>query len=370
MKFTCQKSELVKTLQIISKAFTPNPQTPILSGIYIKCLEKENIELRSTDHEIGIIAQLPADIEEMGEVIVSGKYFQDIVRSMPGETISLNASYESRIVKITSGAASFDIMSMKGEYPLIKMSDATVNIKIKNDRLSELIQKTSFACSRDEKRPVFTGCLIELDNDKITMAATNTHRLAVQHEELTAGDGVHHYIIPSKYLPEVSNIFATEVPEDITLSFSDSRVCFHNEKVQITLRFIEGNFPDYKRVIPNKFATVIRLKTEDFKRAVERVSLIARHDDYKIMRFVFKDNKVKISSNNPLIGCAEETMMAEIEGPEVNIAFNFTYMADVLKNIVTPVFNLSLNMPLMPGLIEEPENDTYTYIITPVKTKH
>lgn len=369
MKFTCQKSELVSALRIIGKAVSSNPQSPILAGVYLEAIDENTIELRGTDHELGIVVNITADIEERGRVILSAKYFQDIVSSMSGETVTLFADEEKTIANVSSGTATFDILSMSGEFPSVRMNEGNVNFKIKSDVFARLVQKTAFACSKDDKRPIFTGCYTEINDDDIALAATNTHRLSVQKEKIEGAQGSHHYIIPSRPLMEIARIFSSEVAEDIAVACTDKRISFTQGKIHITLRLIEGAFPDYRRVIPASFNTKVKLKTSDFTRAVERVSLIARHDDYKIMRFDFVGDEVIISSDNPQIGRAQEKVAVEKEGDDIIISFNYSYVSDVLKTIDSDEFYISLNESLKPASVVEPDNDSFIYIITPVKTK-
>ena len=367
MKFTCQKSDLVQAIQIISKASPNNPQNPILSGFYFET-QTNKLELRATDHEIGIITDIPAEIEENGNVILSGKTLQEIVRSLPGETVTFTFEEDKKIAHIQSGSSNFDLISMNGEFPSVRMNDSILNFKMKDVLLKGLIKKTVFACSNDEKRPIFTGCLMEIKNEEITMAATNTHRLSIKNAVLPDFEGSRRLIIPSKILNELLRTLTSEIPEDIDITCSDTRISFSFGNIYMISRLIEGQFPDCNRVVPADFQTRVTLKTADFMSAVERISLIARHDDYKVMRFEFSGNQVRISSNNQNIGYAEEKVPALIDGNDVNISFNFTYLLDVLKNIDTEEFYFSLNEKLSPAAVREPGNESFIYIITPVRT--
>lgn len=369
MKFTCQKNEMVQTIQIISKATPNNPQNPILSGFYLETQDNK-IELRATDNEIGIITDIPAEIEDPGNVILSGKTLQEIIRSLPGENLTLTFDEEKKIANIRSGSTSFDLISMNGQFSSVRMTDPLINFKMKDTLLKSLIKKTVFACSTDEKRPIFTGCLLEIKDEEITMAATNTHRLSVKNAVLPEFKGSRRMIIPSKILNELLRTLNSDIPEDIDIACSDTRISFSFGNIYMISRLIEGQFPDCNRVIPADFKTRVTLKTADFMGAVERISLIARHDDYKVMRFEFSSGQVRISSNNQNIGYAEETVPAVIDGEDVNISFNFTYLLDVLKNIDTEEIYFSLNEKLSPAAVREPGNESFIYIITPVRTSH
>ena len=182
MKITCNKNELTNALQIVARAVATKPQTPILSGIYLRA-EGTTLELQATNYEIGLVARIEADIEEPGELTVGGRYFQEVVRKLPGENVKLAGTAEEKIVHIESAMAKFTLLSMNAaEFPTIQPLEGNLDFAIKDNILRDLIKKTVFACSTDEARPVFTGCSLEVTENKVTMAATNTHRLSVKSE--------------------------------------------------------------------------------------------------------------------------------------------------------------------------------------------
>lgn len=370
MKFTCQKNELVQAIQNVSKAVASKPQMPILSGIYLKAKEGQ-LELQATDYEIGMICHIQADVSVPGAIVLSGRYLQEVTRRLPGETVNFAYDHEANIAKINSNAANFTLLSLSArEFPVIQHLTGNLDFQIRNNVLQEIVKKTVFACSNDEARPVFTGCQLEVHDAGMTMAATNTHRLAVKQELLDENIGNIKVIIPSKVLNELLRIIASEIPTNVHVISSYNQISFEYEGIYLTSRLIEGQFPDYHRVIPSAFATKVTLDTADFLSAVDRVSLISRAGDYNIIRLEFTEGQVRISSNNPEIGQAEEIVPASVDGPEVNIAFNAKYVTDVLKNLDSKSFLFSLNQSLQPAAIREENDDTFTYVVTPVRTNH
>lgn len=370
MKFTCTKSDLVQAVQIVAKAVSSKPQMPILSGIYLKA-ENNKIELQATDYEIGITCQIDADINESGSIVLSGRYFQEVVRRLPGDTVSLEFNREEQTVRILSDSANFNLLSLpSAEFPVIKPLTGNTTFSIRDNIFRDLIKKTVFACSADEARPIFTGCLLEIHGSDMIMAATNTHRLAVKREILDNFTGNIKIIIPAKILNELFRVMTSEIPTNITINCTYNQISFAFDNVYVTSRLIEGQFPDYQRVIPPQFATKIKINTHAFQSAVDRVSLISRSGDYNIIRLDFKNNQVCITSNNPDIGKAEETVAASIEGPELDIAFNAKYVTDVLKCIAGDEFTFSFNQSLSPAALRPLEDDNFTYVVTPVRTAH
>lgn len=368
MKFNCKKNELVQAIQIVAKAVASKPQMPILSGIYLHAEEKM-LELQATDYEIGIICKIPAEIETPGDIVLSGRYLQEVIRSLPGENVSIAYEREQKIVKINSNTANFTLLSLSAnEFPVIHQLEGNISFPIRDNQLRDLVKKTVFSCSNDEARPVFTGCYMEVGESAVTMAATNTHRLSVKKEPLDNFEGAIHIIIPAKILNEFLKIMVSEIPEIVQVTCSYNQISFAFKNVYLTSRLIEGQFPDYHRVIPSDFKTRVTLDTAEFLSAVDRVSLISRAGEYNIICLEFSNGQVKISSNNPDIGNAEEKVESVIDGPDIRIAFNSKYVTDVLKNIDSKKFYFSLGDPLTPAAIRQENDDTFTYIVTPVRT--
>ena len=371
MKISCLKSELVQALQIAGRSVANKPQTPILSGIYFHA-ENDTLEIQATDYEIGVILHISAETEEAGEVVVSGRYMQEVVRTLPEENVQLDYDKETKILKISSGNSTFTLLSMNAnDFPKINRMREGKTFKIRSVVLKELVRRTIFACATDETRPVFTGALLELEGDKVRMVATNSHRLSL-HEE-TIGDGQEEkcqYIVPKRILEEMQHIMGGDIPEDVVVYCTRSEMSFETERAYMTTRLIEGKYPDYRRAIPSEFATRVTLPTASFLSAVSRVGLIARSSEYNTIKLVFNMGEVHISSDNPIVGRAEETVKATIDGDDIDISFNASYLIDVLKVVNGDHFILMLNDSLKPAAVHEPDNEDFVYIITPVRTKH
>lgn len=373
MKITCPKDKLQHAVQIVQKAVSAKATLPILSGIFLSA-ENNKLQLQATDYEIGISCTLEAQVDIPGKIVVSGRYFQELVKRLPGDSVEIAAADEDHTIKITAGTSQFNLLSLPAvEFPVLKSvfekTTGTHAFTIKDNILRELIKKTTFACSTEESRPIFTGALLELTTEDVRMVATNTHRLAFKKSTLDhiTSDSLK-IIIPSKILNELSRLLSSELPVDVSVCWEKSRVAFSFENVYLESRLIEGQYPDYNRVIPPKFDTVATIDTALFMDAVERVSLMAKDGEYNVIKFQFTDNEVIITSNNPDIGKAYETIPCHMNGTEIMIAFNAKYVTDILKNIGSTELYFSLNTPLSPASIT-PNNDvTYTYIITPVRT--
>lgn len=368
MRIFCPKDDLHHAVQTVQKAVATKTPLPILTGIYLSAQNGE-LQLQATDYEVGISCTMVATVEEPGSIVLSGRYLQEMVRRLPGDTIEISSSKEDRTIKITSQNSQFNLLSLPAEeFPVLKPVSGDNSFTVQDGILRDLIKKTVFASATDEARPIFTGGLIEVEGDEIRMVATNTHRLALKKAKLAAGGGNAKMIIPAKILNELARLLTTEEPHDVSLSWQKNQVGIVFDDVYINSRLIEGQFPDYNKVIPASFVTKVQLNTDQFLDAVERVSLLARDGEYNVVKFFFKDGAVVISSNNPDVGKAREIVEAKTDGNEVEIAFNAKYVTDILKNIDSEELVFSLNTPLSPAGIKPVDDDNYTYIITPVRT--
>ena len=376
MNITVGRADLISALQIVSKGLSTKPQTPILSGIYMNAKEGQ-LELQSTNYELGFILTIPAEIHASGTAVLPGKYLTEFTRKLPAEEVSIDTDSADGLAVIKSGAARFTLRTMEtADFPVLHRMEGTLQFTIKDRTLARLVKKSAFACLREEqrdRRPIFTGCQLEVEGKEVTFAATNVHRLAVKSETLEEDAGQIRVIIPARFLEEVTRTITGEVPTEILVTCSYNQVSMASGSIYMTSRLIEGAFPDYRRVIPTEENIKTRV-TLDVASAVERASLIARTDQYNIVKLAFEQGQMRISSNSPEIGEAEETIPAEVTGEDVTIAFNASYLMDAVKSLDSDTFILSLQganaqgMNLSPITIREECDPNYIYVVTPVRT--
>ncbi|WP_314826193.1 DNA polymerase III subunit beta [Selenomonas noxia] len=379
MNISLAKNDLISALQIVSKGLSTKPQTPILSGIYMTAKEGQ-LELQTTNYELGFILTIPAEIHNTGTAVLPGKYLTEFARKLPAEEVSIDTDSSDGLAVIQSGAARFTLRTMEiSDFPVLHRMDGTLHFTIKDRTLARLVKKSAFACLREEqrdRRPIFTGCQLEVEGKEVTFAATNVHRLAVKSEQLEEDAGQIRVIIPAKFLEEVTRTISSEVPADIHVTCSYNQVSMSSGSIYMTARLIEGTFPDYRRVIPREenIRTKVTLDAASFASAVDRASLIARTDQYNIVKLSFAQGLMRISSNSPEIGEAEETIPAEVTGDDVTIAFNASYLMDALKSLDSDTCILSLQgsneqgVNLSPMTIREEADPNYIYVVTPVRT--
>ena len=367
MKFSCYKSDLTEALAFVIRAVAVKPMTPILAGIYLKA-EGSMLEVQANNFSTGIITRIPVNTEEAGDTVVSGKRFQEFVRNMPEDTLTI--SEEENLLSIDSGGAHAELLTMSPiDFPKVKTPETDYSFRIKTTVLKDLIRRTVFSVAKDESRPVFTGCCFEVRGDKISLVATNTHRLALANAILNDVYDDCTFVVPADTLRGLMmRIDPGDLENYVTVNFSARYLTFTFDNVFVNSRLIEGTFPPYDRVIPPSSATHVRVKTAEFKEAVEFVSLMSKETEYNTVKFIFADDGVEISSNSPEIGGAVKNVEARISGEELEISFNVDYIVDVVRVIDTEETIIELNDRYSPAKFTEPDNDDYIYIATPVRT--
>ena len=368
MNFTCQREHLLNYIQIVQKAVATKSTMPILGGIYLKA-ENGVLELQANDYETAIKCSLPAQVVSAGATVLAAKYFSEIIRRLPGDTVEISAA-ENKSIKIKSKRSQYDLVCMPYEdFPLIQSLQSGSVYTIPENTMKNLIQRTTFACSQDDTRPVFTGVLIEIENETINFVATNTHRLAFctdiienpERNELKV-------IVPAKFLNELNKIFSADTEEPVSIRWHQNKLAFEFKDIYMETQLIEGKFPNYQQVIPKSFKTNVFVQISGLTESVERASLLTRDGDYNVVKMDIKDTEINITSNNPDVGAAYEETEARINGEQLTIAFNARYILDALKVINSPEIEFSFTSPLTPAVIKPVEQAVFMYVITPVRT--
>lgn len=369
MHITCRTENLQHAVQTVQKAVASRTTLPILTGIYLAA-DGTTVNLQATDYEIGISASIPATITTAGRTVLSSRYFSEIVRHLPGEEVEITAVQNTNTVQIKSGAATYHLVTMPPEeFPVLEKSAGDNHISLPAQQFRDAIRQTVFACAGDDSRPVFTGALLELVDNEINLVATDTHRLALLTAKL-AGPARNkcQMIVPARMLAELARVLPAQDQNTMDIYWQKSQIIFAYDDIYMTSRLIEGQYPDYRRVIPEEYAITAVLDTSSFFQAVERASLLTREGNYNVVKFKFTPECITVYAHNADVGQATETVPAQVEGDELEIAFNARYVTDVLKIITAEKVSFALNTPLSPACIKGVGDDQYIYIVTPVRT--
>lgn len=366
MKIFCSKDALLSGVNAVQKAISGKNTLPVLQGILIKT-EQQSLQFAATDLEIGIRCEVPSDVTEEGTMVVPAKLFSEIVRKLPDTTITLEENdkaikicyYESEI--ILNG---YD----PEEFPLLPDLMEPITFTLPTIIFKNMIRQTIFSCSVEENRPVFTGILLQIEGTNVRLVATDTHRLAYSIAEISNSDESRFSgIIPAKTLSEIYRLLRDE-DEDLTISYGNNQVVFQFGSIYLISRLIEGQFPNYKQVIPQTCETKVILSAKKFLEAVERALVLTRDKaGANIVRINVVNNELRIDQTSEL-GKISEQINVEMEGKDVTIAFNAKFLIDALKVIDSDQILFELSGPFSPGVMRPLDNSNYIYLVLPIRT--
>ena len=361
MKFTVSKKEFADALKFVNKACAVKSNTPILSGIYLSAAES-CLEIQATDNTVGIIAKIPVNVEKSGATVILGKKLFEVVTKLGGEIVTISTN--ENLVEISSEGTKFDLLTFNADdFPKIKVEENAQTFTLTKFSFKNLVSKTAFAAAKDDARPIFTGVLFKSDGERLTLVATNTHRLAVMSEKISAEE--FEFIVPAKVLQDISAMF--DVGGKVKIGYGTGKITFTFDNLLVTARIIAGIYPPFERLLneeKNIFATV---EIAEFKNALERVAVIAKESEYQCVYLTFGDNGLKISASSNEVGKAEEFISAKIDGGELEIAFNVKYWLDVLKVLDAEKIIIGLTKPLAPVDVKIVGDDSFHYVVTPVR---
>ena len=368
MHITFPKANLQKAINVLQKVSQNKTSSNLPGAIYITT-KNGQVELQGNDFELGIRLTIDGDIKEPGTLVVGSRYFQELIRKLPGDTIELYKPEDGNSLTITSGSSEFNLVTLHpDDFSLVEQIHDQDHVNIDSFAMKELIDLTNYAAATDEDRPVFTGALLEIKENEVTMVATDTHRMAVK--KITIDEPATtpmRAIIPTKTLAEVSRLLPTDNPAMINIIWNRTQIVFNFESIYIISRLIEGTYPEYEKVIPSQFDSSAVINCHEFAGAVDRVSLLAKDISYNVIRYDWSESNVTLSTQNTEIGMAKEDVAVEFKGTPFTISFNGRYISDILRHSTGDNIHLFLKQN-GPVVIRQDNNPNYTYVVTPVRT--
>ncbi|MDD5115560.1 MAG: DNA polymerase III subunit beta [Candidatus Omnitrophica bacterium] len=361
MKFKVEKDNLVTAIQTVQNIITTKSALPILSNILIET-QQDGVRLTATDLDIGITCVIPVDIHEQGAITIPAKRFSDIIKEFPIDIVNVTTK-KNNLVVIDSELCQFKIMGLaKEEFPkLPEFKDKKV-VKVNQSTLKEMLALTSFAVSFDETRYILNGILFKINKGNLTLVSTDGKRLAIAERKLGVdADFELSMIVPIKTIHELNRNL--KEGGELSLVVGSNQALFDLGNVAIISRLIEGEFPDYKQVVPAVSENKMKIDRSQFLLAVRRAALLSTQDYQAVKLEVFK-NKLVISKSTPDVGEFREELPAEYQGRELIIGFNPVYLIDILKNLGDEEISLELIDGEKPGVIRI---SGYIYIVLPMR---
>ncbi|OGN73712.1 MAG: DNA polymerase III subunit beta [Chloroflexi bacterium GWB2_49_20] len=373
MKVTVLQETLAHGLSIVSRAVSPRSTLPVLSNVLV-ATDEGRLRLSATNLELGITCWIGAKIEEEGSTTVPARTFVDLVGTLPAEQVSLNLNTTTQSLNVRAGASNTDIKCIDSqEFPPMPVPEMDSAFQINVADFKEIIQQVAFAASTDEARPVLMGVLMNVEGDKLTMAAADGFRLSVRHATLsTSAPQALSAIIPARALNELARITA-EGGEMISMVLPKGRgqVVFRVKDAELVSQLIDGVFPDYQQIIPRAYKSRTILSTQSLLKACKQAEIFAREGS-NVARFNIKSSgdlepgSVEISAQSEETGSNETIVSATIDGVGLLIAFNVRFLREVLEVVRSPNVALETSAANSPGVIRPVGSDDFLHVIMPM----
>lgn len=372
MKLTISKSELQKGLTRIQSVVEKRNTMPILANVLLDASNKKRktLTLAATDLEVGIRGSHPAEVETTGKATVSAKKLYEIVRELPDEPISLEVTANA-YMQILCGRAKFTLAgNAPEEYPTLPNFTSSKTVAVQAMFLSEMIERTIYAASADETRYNLNGVYVEqlADLGKTRMVATDGHRLAIVDRLLGSSlaglePGV---IIPRKGLVELKRLLDEEDDGEVELSFEGNSGLVRRGDVTLVMRLIEGEFPNYQQVIPKETSIHLTVGVDAFSHALRRVELLSAERS-RAVKFELSDGLLRLSSNNPDLGDAQEELDVDYAGEALTVAFNARYLIDALNSVKAKEVRLGFRDATSPAQLKPTDDDDALAVVMPMR---
>ncbi len=362
MNFLLDVNELQNGVFSVIKALPVRSAMPVLDGILIEA-KKEGIHLACSDLMFQKECTLDAAVNEEGACVVKGKFFAEVLRKLPSGSVEF--TLEGQVLNLRCGRIRQRVQCIEyDEFPLMKAKGEQYDLVIKKEPFKNMIDHTVFAVSQDDSRPILTGVLLEAANDVLSLVATDSFQFAMTSYRFDREIEKRFTIVQGKVLSEIGKM-AEEAEENVTVTLTPTHITVQVGVSRLTARLLDGNYIDYKRIIPKECKTRVLADVSLLTEMIERAQLISREGNNSI-RFNFEDNTMQIRAESYL-GRVEDEAEVQIVGDPIEIAFNPKYFINVLKNITDEKVYLEFNSAISPCVIRPVQGDSYLYLIVPMR---
>jgi DNA polymerase III subunit beta len=366
VKLETTSQELLAQLQTATRVASTRSAVQALSGVQVAATAAA-VELRATDMEVALRVPVRAEVAREGTVVLPARLLLDVVRQLPAGDVSLELRPAEQDVEVVSGPAKFHLRTLRGEdFPNLPEPGGDQIVTVPAQAFVETIAKVARSASRDETRPILTGILVSAQAADLRMVATDSYRLSVKETTLDpAIDGGFEANVPARALQELERIVAQAGDEQIRIGVRSNQVVFEVGGVVLSSRLIEGQFPNYRQLLPESYDHELRMSGEELAGVVRRISLMAQKN--APLRMSFKEGELVVSAQTPDVGEASEPLPAPFTGEPFEIGFNPDFLRDGLESAGDEDLVLKLISPLRPGLIESADDSGFLYLIMPIR---
>ncbi|HEV2590430.1 MAG TPA: DNA polymerase III subunit beta [Gaiellaceae bacterium] len=362
LRIRVSRDELAAKLAVVARGVSTRTAVLVLGGIQLRA-EGEKLHLAATDMEVSLRAVLDAGVQAEGTTVVPGRLLLDIARSLPEGEVTIEHKPEEAVVVVSAGSAMYRLHTYSTEdFPRLPDVDEGSLHAIEREALVETIGRVSRSASRDESRPVLTGILVRFEPGKLVMAATDSYRLAVKETPVSGTVPDLEAIIPARALQELTRIAGSS--DEVQLGVQDNHVVFGADGTWLTTRRIDGQFPNYRQLLPEQFEHEVPLPREEALEVVRRVSLMAQRNSP--IRLRFADGELTVRAVTQDVGEAAESLPVPYNADPLEIGFNAEFLRDGLDSVEADTITFKLISPLRPAVLEG-DSDDYVYLIMPIR---
>jgi DNA polymerase-3 subunit beta len=366
MRISCPKDDLLKQLQVVGRGVSQRSSVQILSGVLIEAPSAEEpVLLAATDMELSVRAKLLADVHEPGRVVVPGRLLLDIVRHLPAQQVELASGEGPGLLTLECGASRYSLHTYDADdFPRLPDVDHGRTFGVDRDTFLQAAERVLRAASRDDSRPVLTGVLVEFADGVLTMAATDSYRMAVRTTKLEGGPPEQlTAIVPARALSDLLRISAAVGGESLEIVVEENQVLFGAAEVWLGARRSEGQFPEFRRLLPETFEHEVSLPRSEFADVIARVEVLAGRSP---LRLAFTPGELTVSAQTQEVGEGRESLPCDFRGEPLEIGFNPAFLREGVESIPGDTVLLKLITPLRPGLLTGGTDD-YWYLIMPIR---
>ncbi|MGC9403951.1 DNA polymerase III subunit beta [Vibrio genomosp. F10] len=365
MKFTIERSHLIKPLQQVSGALGGRPTLPILGNLLLK-VEDNVLSMTATDLEVELVSRVTLEGDfEAGSITVPSRKFLDICRGLPDSSV-ITVVLDADRVQVRSGRSRFSLATLPAnDFPNIEDWQSDVEVSLTQAELKGLIEKTQFSMANQDVRYYLNGMLFEIDGNTIRSVATDGHRMAVSQVTLVGDFEKQQIIVPRKGVQELSKLLdAPEQPVVLQIGSSNLRAEVNN--FIFTSKLVDGRFPDYRRVMPQNTNKTLTTECDELRQAFSRAAILS-NEKFRGVRVNLANNEMRITANNPEQEEAEETLDVDFQGEDLEIGFNVSYVLDVLNTLRCEKVLISMSDGNASALIENADDDSAMYVVMPIR---
>jgi len=367
LNVTCPRSGLYEAVQIVSRGVSGRSTQPVQNNIYMEG-RGDQLRLVATDLEfISIQAMLPVTVAEEGAVTAPARLLTEVASSLAEGDVTLSAD-ENQALGITCGKSRYAIRGLAAaDFQTFPPIAEGLRVSLPQGQLASVLRQTSFATSKDETRPILTGALFSFSGSTMQVVATDTYRLASRKTDIgVAVPAPRTAIVSARALNELLRVLSSDKDEPVNLAVADNQIEFEVGAVKVASRLIEGQFPNYEKVIPDSHDKRLTVGLDDLEHSLRRAQIVAREDAYRVVLKVDGD-VLQISAESQDVGKVMEEVACQLEGEPAEIAFNCRYLLDVLEALDSEQVHIDLSGPLNPGMIRAQGVDDYLYVLMPMQ---